>query len=148
MKKIIIVLVFALSFLKLISLTNDEVNVIPLYIGSEKFLVEVADTPEKQRLGLMYRESVPDNFGMLFVHEDEAYRSMWMKNCKISLDLIFLDENKQVINISHNVPPCLNEPCPSYASEQPARYVLELRGKRAEELKLKPGDMVSFIWNH
>jgi uncharacterized protein len=125
-----------------------EIKIIPLYIGSEKFMVEIADTPEKQMTGMMYREFIPDDFGMLFIHETESYRSFWMKNCRVHLDIIYLDKNKQIINIHFNVPPCKQEPCKTYKSERPARYVLELRGNRAKELNLKPGDTTFFTLNH
>jgi uncharacterized membrane protein (UPF0127 family) len=121
-----------------------EIKTIPLYIGSEKFMVEIVDTPEKQLLGMMFREFIPDDFGMLFVNGSEEPRGFWMKNCRVHLDIIFLDKNKQIINIHFNVPPCKLEPCPSYKSERPAQYVLELRGNRAKELNLKPGDTIFF----
>lgn len=127
---------------------TTEIKIIPLYIGPEKFIVEIADTPEKQITGMMYREFIPDDFGMLFIHETESYRSFWMKNCRVPLDIIYLDKNKQVINIHFNVPPCKQEPCPSYKSERPAQYVLELRGNRAKELNLKPGDTIFFSLDH
>lgn len=118
---------------------------ITVYIGAEKFNVETAYTSEKQALGLMFRESIPDDFGMLFIYHDDDFRSYWMKNCKVALDIIFLDQDKQVINIFMAVPPCINEPCPSYVSGRPARYVLELRAFRSKELDIKPGDPVFFL---
>jgi uncharacterized membrane protein (UPF0127 family) len=121
------------------------VKMIPLYIGSAKFTVEVAETEEEQMKGLMYRTHVPDDFGMLFIHEEEGYRSMWMKNCFVSLDLVFLNKNKQVVDMYINVPPCKTEPCDTYPSRIPAQYVLELRANRAKELNLKTGDTVTFI---
>jgi uncharacterized membrane protein (UPF0127 family) len=124
---------------------DTEIKTIPLYIGSEKFVVEIADTVKKQMLGLMYRESIPDDYGMLFVYPGPDYHSMWMKNCKVNLDIIFLDNNKRVINMYINVPPCFKEPCESYPSKRPARYALELRGNRAKELNLQPGDAIFFI---
>jgi len=120
---------------------------IPLYIGTEKFTVEIADTVEKQMRGLMFRKHVADDYGMLFVHDEEGYRSMWMKNCFVHLDLIFLNSHKQVVDMHIDVPPCKREPCENYASRIPAQYVLELRGNRAKELGIKIGDTVTFIFN-
>ncbi|MCP5102340.1 MAG: DUF192 domain-containing protein [bacterium] len=122
-----------------------QLKMIPLHIGSETFTVEIADTQEKQLRGLMFRKTVPDDFGMLFVHNAEGYRSIWMKNCFVHLDLLFLNKYKQVVDIYINVPPCKAEPCESYVTHVPAQYVLELRGKRAEELKVKIGDTIFFI---
>jgi uncharacterized membrane protein (UPF0127 family) len=143
-----VVIFFILFCGSLYSSLAAEIKVIPLYIGTEKFMVEIADTPEKQLTGLMFREFIPDDFGMLFIHESEDYRSFWMKNCRVSLDIIFLDRNKQVINIHFNVPPCKGDPCKTYGSERPAQYVLELRGNRAKELNLKPGDTIFFSLDH
>lgn len=125
---------------------KNKIKMIPLYIGNNKFTVELADTSEKWMMGLMYREKIMDNFGMLFISDSEEYHSFWMKNCKIHLDIIFLDNYKQVINIHANVPPCTTEPCATYPSLRPAQYVLELRGNRAKELNLKPGDTISFTY--
>jgi uncharacterized membrane protein (UPF0127 family) len=122
-----------------------EIKTTPLYIGPQKFVVEIADTEEKHLRGLMFRDYIPANFGMLFVYGEEEYRSMWMKNCRVNLDIIFLDNSKRIINMYINVPPCRDEPCRTYVSEKPVKYVLELRGNRAKELKLKPGDNILFI---
>jgi uncharacterized protein len=137
----------AVVSLNLCASGKSDIKMIPLFIGKVKFTVELADTQEKWVTGLMYRENLGDNFGMLFVSDYDEYHSFWMKNCKIHLDIIFLDANKQVINIHANVPPCQVEPCESYPSLQPARYVLELRGNRAKEINLKPGDTISFNYS-
>jgi uncharacterized membrane protein (UPF0127 family) len=123
------------------------VKMIPLYIHEYEMTVEVADTPAKQAKGLMFRDHIPDDFGMLFVFPDERTRSFWMKNCRINLDIIYLNRAKQVVDIHQNVPPCRDDPCPTYVSKEPAQYVLELRGNRADELKIKLGDTLFFIYN-
>lgn len=122
-----------------------ETRMIILYIGDNKLTVEVADTLEKQVQGLMFRESIPDNFGMLFVYNDEDTHSMWMKNTLVHLDLIFLDRDKRVIDMYIDVPPCKCPPCPTYPSRKPAQYVLELKGNRSKKLGLKVGDRLFFI---
>ncbi|UCH95282.1 MAG: DUF192 domain-containing protein [Candidatus Aminicenantes bacterium] len=144
-RKVILFIIFCGS---LFSAAGSEIKIIPLYIGTEKFSVEIADTPRKIMKGMMFRESIPDDFGMLFVDEIEEYKGFWMKNCRVPLDIIYLDKNKQVINIHFNVPPCKREPCKIYQPKRPARYVLELRGNRAKELNLKPGDTVFFVLDH
>jgi uncharacterized membrane protein (UPF0127 family) len=118
---------------------------IPLYIGSEKFTVEIADTVEKRIKGLMFRKNIPQNYGMLFVFEREEIQGFWMKNTVINLDIIFLDKDKRVVHIISNVPPCQKEPCPVYRSARPAKYVLELRGERLKSLDLKVGDLIFFV---
>ena len=124
---------------------HARIRMIPLYIGEEKFTVEIADTEEKQVRGLMFRKSIPENYGMLFIYGDEDIRGFWMKNTLVHLDLIYLDADKQVVDMFINVPPCKSAPCKTYISKKRAKYVLELRGNRAKELKIKVGDSIFFI---
>jgi len=111
-------------------------------IANTKINLEVAKTPNQQAIGLMFRESLSNNQGMLFPFESKRVARFWMKNVSISLDMIFLNGN-QVINIAHDVPPCTSEPCPVYGPNEPVNRVIELRGGRARELGIKPGDTVS-----
>ncbi|HIK09831.1 MAG TPA: DUF192 domain-containing protein [Oscillatoriaceae cyanobacterium M33_DOE_052] len=110
-------------------------------IGGKLIELEVAATPQEQSLGLMYRTSLADNRGMLFPFSPPRPVSFWMKNCRISLDMIFL-LNGEVQEIAAHVPPCTEEPCPTYGPGrgQIVDAVIELRAGRAAELGLKPGD--------
>lgn len=117
---------------------------ITLFLGDQRFTVEVADTPEKQLRGLMFRTSIADDYGMLFPYPDEDIRGFWMKNTLVHLDLIFIDSSRTVVEIIADVPPCRAEPCETYISSIPARYVLEIRGGLAAELGVKVGDRVLF----
>jgi len=145
MRKLKTITICLLIVIGVTSCIHAEVRMIPLYIGSEKFTVEIADTPEKQLRGLMFRKNVPDDFGMLFVHHEEGYYSIWMKNTLVHLDIIYLNKDKQVVDMYINVPPCKEEPCKTYVTRVPARYVLELRGNRSKEINLKIGDSIMFI---
>jgi hypothetical protein len=110
-------------------------------INREQIELEVAQTPEQQAIGLMYRTSLSDNRGMLFPFDPPQITAFWMKNTKIPLDMIFLRDGV-VRAIEANVPPCQANPCPSYGPQMPIDAVLELRGGRAAELSLKEGDRV------
>ncbi len=140
-RSILILIIFFLFVTKLISTPRF----ISILIGEDEFLVEIADTDKKKALGLMFRKEIPDNFGMLFVYSIEDYRGIWMKNTLISLDLIYLNSAKEIIEIIYNVPPCKKDPCKTYISEGKAQYVLELKGNRAKSLNLKKGDRIFFI---
>ena len=86
-------------------------------------MAEIADTPEQHAMGLMYPPASPkSDYGMLFIFADEDIRSFWMKNTLIPLDMIFLNRDRQVVDMFMRVPPCRGDPCPSYASEVPAQY--------------------------
>lgn len=115
---------------------------ITIYIQDKSFLAEIADTPEKQSKGLMFRQMIKDDYGMLFIFSGEDYRSFWMKNTLIALDIIFLNRAGQIVDMFTSVPPCCGDPCPAYTSKFPARYVLEIKGGLAKKLKLKIGDKI------
>jgi len=111
-------------------------------LKGERFSVELATTTEEQALGLMFRESLPDDHGMLFIFPGEARRSFWMKNCRIALDIFYFDEDLKLVSVSENARPCRSARCPSYPSAGPARYVLELNAGKAAELGVKTGDVL------
>lgn len=109
-------------------------------LGGKKFSVEIADTREKQALGLMFRDEMPADQGMLFIFPNEAPRSFWMKNTRIPLDIMYFDEDLIMVSISADTKPCKIKRCPSYPSIATAKYVLELNAGTASELGVGPGD--------
>lgn len=109
-------------------------------LKGQRFIVELATTPEDQALGLMFRDSMADNHGMLFLFPSAATRSFWMKNTRIPLDIFYFDENLKLVSVAQNASPCRVEQCPLYPSAGPARYVLELNAGKALELDARPGD--------
>lgn len=111
-------------------------------LKGERFTVELADTGEKQALGLMFRDHLADDHGMLFRFPGEAMRSFWMKNTRIPLDIFYFDSNRQLVSVAENAQPCRSQRCPPYPSAAPARYVLELRAGKAAELGVRPGDVL------
>lgn len=105
------------------------------------FTVEIADTPETQRVGLMGRTELAPDRGMLFIWSRPFYPTMWMKNTLIPLDFIFVRADGRIAWIVHNVPPCPPEgDCPGYGPPVPVTMVLEVAGGRSVELGLRIGD--------
>lgn len=113
-----------------------------VFDNAEKFNVEIAKTIEQKEQGLMYRTSLAEDQGMLFVFDDVVSRSFWMKNTLISLDMIFLGENQTVVEIKENVPPCKTDPCGIYTSV-PAKSVLEIGGGLARKKQVHVGSIAS-----
>ncbi|MGK7924340.1 MAG: DUF192 domain-containing protein [Spirulina sp.] len=113
-------------------------------MGGEIIYLEVTETPEQQALGLMFRDRLPDDRGMLFSFDPPRPVGFWMKNVRISLDMIFLRDG-EIRYIAANVPPCQKPApqCPAYGPPEAIDRVIELRGGRAEELGLKVGDRVT-----
>ena len=112
-------------------------------LGGKSFAVEIADTREKQALGLMFRDEMPANEGMLFIFPNEAPRSFWMKNTRIALDIMYFDKDLKLVSISADAQPCKVSRCPSYPSIAPAKYVLELNAGIASDLGVGLGDRLT-----
>jgi len=104
------------------------------------FYVEVVETPQERARGLMFREHLDPDNGMLFIFDWEAVYPFWMKNTLIPLDIIWIDSNKEVVFISKDAQPCEQEPCPTINPYKRAKYVLEVCGGTADKIGLEVGD--------
>lgn len=114
-------------------------------VSGVRYGVEVADDEEERRMGLMFRESMAEDRGMIFVHPDTQRLAYWMKNTRIPLDILYFDEQRRLVSQQRGVPPCaLGDGCPSYPSTGPARYVLELNAGQAAKIGLKDGTTIIF----
>jgi uncharacterized membrane protein (UPF0127 family) len=109
------------------STPGDSVKWGSVTVGAENFKVEIADTDARRQRGLMWREVMPSNTGMLFVFDQVNFHSFWMKNTLIPLDMVWLDSALNVVDIQ-TVEPCplTASYCPSYRPAAPAKYVLEV----------------------
>jgi len=103
--------------------------------------IEIADDDYQTQTGMMYRKSMQDNQGMLFVFPDSQYRYFYMRNTEIPLDIIYIDENKTIVSIQKNAKPFDETSLPS---EGPAKYVLEINAGLATEWNLEKGDKIQF----
>ena len=151
MKKLVIGLIVVVLLIELIFVFNMEggfeessADIQKIYLNEEIFDLEVVRTREDMTRGLMFRESLDRDKGMIFVYEDEAKRSFWMKNTKISLDMIFIDSLGKIVEIKENVQPCEVEDCQSYVS-LPAKYVIEVNGGVVRDIGLGVGDIVDLM---
>lgn len=114
-------------------------------LGGEEIFLEVAATPAQQSLGLMYRDPLPDDRGMVFPMARPRPVSFWMKNVPVPLDMVFIYQGT-IQAIAAEVPPCTAEPCPTYGpGDQVIDHVIELRAGRAAELGLAVGDRVEIV---
>jgi|TARA_Y100000310_G_scaffold248848_1_gene254817 hypothetical protein len=136
MKKLLI-----LFLLFIVSCTGK--NYVSIDNGKEniKVDVEVADDLSERTQGLMFRESLNKNSGMLFIFEEEEKHAFWMKNTLIPLDMIFISEDLEIVDIKNAIP-CEEENCKSYAPKEKAKYVLEVNGDFTTENNINIGDRI------
>ena len=119
---------------------------VPRIIFKDGFAVkvEVAANDELRAQGLMYRDHMADDRGMIFLFPQSGEYAFWMKNTIIPLDMIWIDDAKKVVHVAHDVPPCQADPCPSYPPGANARYVLEVAAGVAAKHHVSDGDVLKF----
>lgn len=113
--------------------------------GGREVVAEVVRTAEARARGLMFRDELPEGQGMLFLFSSPGHHSFWMKNVRIPLDILWLDEQGRIVHLEKSLPPCKADPCPDYTPLRAARYVLELPGGQSERWGLVAGDRLEFI---
>lgn len=107
---------------------------------------ELALTKPEQEYGLMGRTKLPDGRGMLFVHQHLADHGYWMYHCKIGLDIVWMDADHRIVELSPDTPPCRGKytSCASYGGHEPSLYVLELPVGSIKEHSLAVGQTINF----
>lgn len=95
--------------------------------------LEVVATSGERARGLMYRESLNPDAGMLFVFPQEAKHAFWMKNTRIPLDIIWLKKDGTVVDVAENVLPCKSDPCRNYIPKEKAEYVIEVNANQSKK---------------
>ena len=103
--------------------------------------IEVADDDAEREQGLMYRDTMAENSGMLFLMETEEPQSFWMKNTIISLDIMYVGADKRIVSIHKNCKPYSLD---QITSAKPALYVVEVNAGYTSKYKIKVGDVISF----
>lgn len=143
-KKIVVgLLLFSIILFSIIQLYPKEKDVLEIEISGQKFYLEKAITQEEKSKGLMDRSYLEENKGMVFIWDTEEMRFFWMKNTLIPLDIIFLNSSGSIASIVHSAQPCESLECPSYPSELPARYVIELNAGKAQSLNISNQDIIN-----
>ncbi len=108
-----------------------------------RITVELATNAASREHGLMGRTRLASDHGMLFVFPDTQPRWFWMKNTLIPLDILYFDGHRKLVSMQLDVPPCKADPCATYPSDMPARYVLELAAGEARHIDARVGDVLA-----
>lgn len=139
---------FALMFFSVTALAGEDRPSMPwIEMQDHRFHVEIANNAASRSQGLMYREKLEDDHGMVFIFPRETVLRFWMKNTLIPLDIIFLDKQFRIVNIAQGALPCEEVPCLRYSSQVPAKYVIEVNAGIADDIGLQLGDMIGVSWN-
>lgn len=128
-------------FISCNSKTGPNVEIIPQNQKPIRVTVEVADTPDTQEQGLMYRKSLPENAGMLFLMPHEQVQVFWMKNTIIPLDIIFIYSDWKIAGIAENTKPYSEE---NISIDKPTKYVLEVNAGFCKKHAIQPGDKIIY----
>jgi uncharacterized membrane protein (UPF0127 family) len=107
---------------------------------------EVVMKPADMQRGMMYRESLPVGQGMLFIHTKPGNFAYWMYNVKMPLDIVWMDDDRRVVEVVANAQPCKTKAseCPNYGGQMLARYVLELPAGEAARNRVEVGSVLAF----
>lgn len=128
--------------------SEDGLNSVEITFPNGKTVIaETKVSTADQMLGMMFRDSLAKDRGMLFINRTEDNVPYWMYQVRIPLDIIWMDHQRRIVEISANTPACTSKSsrdCPSYGGHEKARYVLELAGGGAAIYGLKVGDVLSF----
>ena len=103
--------------------------------------IEIAETNRERAQGLMNRSNMNDEQGMLFIFGREQEQQFWMKNTKISLDIIYVNSNMEIVSISPHTTPFSESPIPSF---RPAKYVVEVIAGFTDQYNISEGDKITY----
>jgi uncharacterized membrane protein (UPF0127 family) len=117
---------------------SEQLPTTSMQIGSVTYTLEIAANDAQRARGLMFRDQMPAEHGMIFIFDDEQVRSFWMKNTRIPLDIIYLSDQGKVVSIKSMKP--FDEK--SVSSEFPARFAIELNAGQAQRCGILPGDVI------
>lgn len=128
-------------FLALILISGCSSSTENVCFESNCFEVEVSDNVMERTQGLMFRNSLDENKGMLFIFPEPGIYGFWMKNTLIPLDIIWINSNLEVVYISKNTQPC-QDTCNSIILDKESLYVLEINANLTDKYSIKVGDKV------
>ncbi len=108
--------------------------------NGRQILAQVADSPEKQIVGLFFAKELPPNQGLLMIFSEEDLHPLWTRNVPFAVDMIWMDRDRRIVHIEKNAPPCSSEACPPYGpADEPSLYVLQAAAGFSDANRLETG---------
>lgn len=148
-KLVFILLALISFFIYALAFHVKKTDTVYINLGQNTIRAKVADTEHLRSMGLSYTEKIDDNAGMLFIFDEVGTKNFWMRGMYFDIDIIWIDENKQVVGFFENVKKeSFNQQNPElskiYKSPDNTKYVLEVNAGVIERLKVKTGDTLNF----
>ena len=128
----------------LVEPTDTRLPTEEITVGGKVFTVELAFKSMTRQRGLMFREHLPDDAGMLFIFDRSKVQSFYMKNCLIDLDIVYIEANGRIAKIATMPAPTPGARLEYYSSDIPVKFALELPAGAAQMLGLQPGQTITF----
>lgn len=138
MKIFLLLLAFFSVLIALVFIINSQPQIKLLTINGNQLYCEIADTPDKRSNGLMRRDSMATDRGMLFIYQEEDIRNFHMANVKIPLSIAFVDRNGVIVHMAEMI----LDHTTTYSSEKPAMYAVEANKGWFSERQIKVGDKI------
>ncbi|THJ23989.1 MAG: DUF192 domain-containing protein [Nitrospira sp. CG24E] len=105
---------------------KEETIIVVSFPNGRELEMEVADTPEKLLVGLAFRDTLPENGGMLYIFESTGQNHVWTKEYRFPVDMMWVDESHHIVGLKENIAPCREDNCPKYSSTpEAARYAIQ-----------------------
>ena len=142
-KQELIIILILVTIIAVLAYANSK-QIEEVCFKSNCFEVELAKTPEQRSIGLMNRESLDQDKGMLFIFDAQGVNSFWMKNTFIPLDIIWINKDKEIVAIKQDAQPCLEEKCSIIMPYEKSLYVLEINAGLTEKYNIQVRDKVEF----
>ena len=140
-KKIVFfIFLFIIIFSLIIFMNKDNEKQAKVCFKDNCFEAEIAKTIKEKKTGLMFRKELDLDKGMFFVYDKQDIYSFWMKNVLIPLDIIWINENKEIVFIKENALPCKEKSCFFIKPDKQAKYILEINSGISKKIGLKIGD--------
>jgi uncharacterized membrane protein (UPF0127 family) len=125
--------------------SNNGYRQVNITVNDVKLVADVAFTNDQRSKGLSVKDTLNENEGMLFVFSSEREHSFWMKNMKFPIDIIWLDDDQEVVHVEHSLEPCISDSfCPTHKPDRNSLYVLETVAGFAQKYNVTDNTYVDF----
>jgi len=125
--------------------SNNGYRQVNITVNDVKLVADIAENSTQRSKGLSVKDTLNENEGMLFVFSAEREHSFWMKNMKFPIDIIWLDDDQEVVHVEHSLEPCIPDSfCPTYKPDRNSLYVLETVAGFAQKYNVTDNTYVDF----